>query len=67
MYCYVTKWFCVVQSCAFCLAKQVSGGSIKVVAKYGIITILDQSYDVCDLVQQIGRQCPLPVGEYVHT
>ena len=51
----------------FCLAKEVKGGSIKVVAKYGIITILDQSYDVCDLVKQIGKQCPLPAGLCVCT
>lgn len=49
----------------FCLAKEVSGGTIKVVAKYGIITILDQSYDVCDLVKQIGKECPLPAGEFL--
>ncbi|XP_065914004.1 putative phosphatidylglycerol/phosphatidylinositol transfer protein DDB_G0278295 [Dysidea avara] len=42
--------------------KEITGGKIKVVAKYGIITVLDQSYDVCDLVQQIGKQCPIPAG-----
>lgn len=49
-----------------CLAKEVKGGSIKVTAKYGIITILDQSYDVCDLVKQIGKQCPLAAGLCVY-
>ena len=44
------------------LDKEITGGKIKVVAKYGIITVLDQSYDVCDLVQQIGKQCPIPAG-----
>jgi len=44
------------------LDKEINGGKIKVVAKYGIITILDQSYDVCDLVQEIGKQCPIPKG-----
>ena len=48
--------------CIFCLAKEISGGTIKVVAKYGLITILDQSYDVCDLVQQINMTCPLAKG-----
>jgi len=33
-----------------------------VIAKYDIVTILDQSYEVCDLVQQIGKQCPIPAG-----
>ena len=32
------------------------------VAKYDIVTILDESYDVCDLVQQIGKSCPLAAG-----
>ena len=32
------------------------------VAKYGIITILDQSYDVCDIIKEVGKQCPIPAG-----
>lgn len=44
------------------LSKQISGGTIKVVAKYGLITILDQEYNVCDLVQDINMTCPLAAG-----
>jgi len=47
----------------YILGKEISGGKIKVVAKYGIITILDETYDVCDIIQQIGKQCPIPVGK----
>jgi len=36
-----------------------------VVAKYGIITILDQSYDVCDLVKKLGKECPIPAGTHL--
>ena len=46
----------------YILGKEITGGTIKVVAKYGIITILDESYEVCDLIQQIGKQCPIPKG-----
>ena len=49
-------------ACFACTDKEISGGSIKVVAKYGIITILDQSYDVCDILKEINKDCPIPAG-----
>ena len=42
--------------------KEITGGKIEVVTKYSIITVLDQSYNECDVVQQISKQCPIPVG-----
>lgn len=45
-----------------CSEKEITGGTIKVVAKYGVITILDQSYDVCDILKEVGKQCPIPAG-----
>ena len=31
-------------------------------AKYGIITVLNKAYEVCDLVKEIGKECPIPKG-----
>ena len=36
------------------------------VAKYGIIVILDQSYDVCEIVKEVDKQCPIYAGVYVY-
>ena len=35
---------------------------MKVSAKYGEISILDETLDLCDLVTQINKQCPLEKG-----
>ena len=32
------------------------------VAKYNSIQVLNQAYDVCYLVKQLGRQCPISAG-----
>jgi len=43
--------------------KEIQGGKIKVEAKYEIITVLDKEYDLCDLVKEIGKECPIPAGK----
>ncbi|XP_065914741.1 putative phosphatidylglycerol/phosphatidylinositol transfer protein DDB_G0278295 [Dysidea avara] len=42
--------------------RQIAGGKIKVTAKYGFITVLNQSYDVCDFAKKMGKECPIPAG-----
>ena len=43
--------------------KEIQGGKIKVEAKYEIVTVLDKEYDLCDLVKEIGKECPIPAGK----
>lgn len=49
--------------CDLILDKEITGGKIKVEAKYGIITVFDHEYDACDLLKQIGKECPIPAGK----
>lgn len=43
--------------------KQISAGSkVKVQVKYNFIKLLNQEYDVCYLIEQLGKQCPIPAG-----
>ena len=32
---------------------------MKVTVKYGIITILNKTYGICDVVKDAGKNCPL--------
>ena len=36
---------------------------MKVSLKYGKIPIVDETLDLCDLVTQINKQCPLEKGK----
>lgn len=43
--------------------KQISAGSkVKAQVKYNFIKLLNQEYDVCYLIEQLGKQCPIPAG-----
>ena len=53
------------QCCHFILDRQIAGGKIKVTAKYGFITVLNQSYDVCDFAKKMGKECPIPAGKVI--
>ena len=35
---------------------------MKVTVKIGIITVLDKSYDLCDVVKDAGKSCPFSAG-----
>ena len=35
-------------------------------AKYYGITVLNQSYKVCNLAQRMGKQCPIPAGKNIN-
>ena len=43
--------------------KEIQGGKIKVKVKYEIFTVLDEEYDLCDLLKEIGKECPIPPGK----
>lgn len=47
----------------FWLEKEISGGTIKLVAKYYFIKVFSKTYNVCDLLKQMGGQCPIPAGD----
>ena len=46
----------------FLSGKKITGGKITVTAKYKFIQVLNEVYDTCYLVDQMGRQCPIPAG-----
>ena len=48
----------------FFTAEQVTSGTVKVAVKYSIITILNKSYALCDLLVQAGTKCPVAPGTY---
>jgi len=33
-----------------------------VVIKYSFATLLDETYDTCDLLEDFGGHCPVPIG-----
>ena len=47
--------------------EEVTSGSVKVKAKYGILTVYDQTLDLCDLVKDINDTCPIKAGTETQT
>lgn len=45
-------------------AEQVTGGSLKVDVKFGIIPVFDKTYDLCDLAKEAGLSCPVSAGTH---
>lgn len=46
------------------LLEEVTSGEMKVNLKYGNIPIVDETLDLCDLVTQINKECPLKKGDF---
>ncbi|KAL5467694.1 hypothetical protein EMCRGX_G031957 [Ephydatia muelleri] len=46
------------------LSEQVTSGTVKIVVKYSIITVLNKAYALCDLLSQAGQKCPVAPGTY---
>ena len=44
------------------LDKEITSGEIKVTVTYNDIQLLDKTYDVCELVEKSGDQCPISTG-----
>ncbi|XP_065914200.1 putative phosphatidylglycerol/phosphatidylinositol transfer protein DDB_G0278295 [Dysidea avara] len=42
--------------------KEITSGEIKVTVTYNDIQLLDKTYDVCELVEKSGDQCPISTG-----
>ena len=45
-------------------SEEITGGTVKIVVKYSIITVLNKSYSLCDLLSQTGQKCPVAAGTY---
>ena len=57
--------FCTVQShvCIFFADEEVTGGSVKVSAVYNsILPIYEHTFDLCELLQNTKKSCPVPNG-----
>lgn len=48
----------------FGLEEQITSGHIQVKIKYGIITVYDETLDLCDIGEQAGLTCPLAAGDH---
>lgn len=47
------------------LSEDITKGSkVQVSIKYGFVTLIDSSYDLCDLVGKYGTVCPVPGGAF---
>ena len=44
--------------------EDVTGGNIKVSAKYGIIPVYSNTLDLCDTAQEAGLKCPFGAGKH---
>ena len=47
----------------FASEEQITSGQITVKIKYGIITVYDETLDLCDIAEQAGLTCPLAAGD----
>jgi hypothetical protein len=45
----------------------LAGATANVVAKLAFITVLKETYDLCEKAKEIGRQCPIVTGSYNET
>ena len=44
------------------LEEEVTGGSIKVELKYGIIPVYSETLNLCDTLKAAGKACPVEAG-----
>lgn len=44
--------------------EELTSGEISVKVNYGVIPIVDESLDLCDLITQINYQCPVSKGSF---
>lgn len=44
--------------------EEVTSGEVSVKLNYGVIPIVDESLDFCDLITQIDHQCPVQEGNF---
>lgn len=40
-------------------AETVTGGKVSIKVKLSFITVLNKDYDLCDMVKESGKSCPL--------
>ena len=43
--------------------EEVTGGTAQITVKFGVITVLNKSYALCDIVKKEGKTCPIPAGD----
>jgi hypothetical protein len=44
----------------FTLKEEVTGGNVAIKMKWGEFPIYDQTINLCDLIKDVGKECPLP-------
>ena len=46
----------------FVADEEVTGGSVKVSFMYGFLPIYKHTFDICELLQKVQKDCPVPKG-----
>ena len=41
------------------IAEELTGGSVDVYIKFGIIPVINKQYSLCDIVEMVDMKCPL--------
>ena len=49
-------------ACIFSADEEVTGGSVKVSLMYGFLPIYKHTFDLCQLLQDVKKSCPVPKG-----
>ena len=44
--------------------EELTGGSVKVSLMYGFLPIYKHTFDLCELLQYVKKNCPIPRGTY---
>ena len=51
-------------ACAISADEELTGGSITVSVMYGFLPIYKHTFDLCELLQYVKKNCPIPRGTY---
>ena len=46
----------------FVAYEEVTGGSVTVSLMYGFLPIYKHKFDICELLQKVEKDCPVPKG-----
>ena len=46
------------------IEEEVTSGEVKIKLNYGKIPIVDETLDMCDLITEIGKSCPVKAGPF---
>ena len=64
--CTLKLFGCTVLACHmyghFVADEEVTGGSVTVSLMYGFLPIYKHTFDLCELLQKVKKDCPVPKG-----